>query len=105
VAAVVVRVLVTTVSVAAFTALGRTLGVFSPVERPAEAHQRRHRDHLSQAIERVVVCVAQPASELRAELLTAALTPRVSSLCVAVVLLRSWHQVHHLLSFCSRFRS
>ena len=94
----VMRVIVTTRSVAVVAALGRTFGVLGPFEGPVQAHQRRHRDRADQAIDRVLVGFAQAAGKLRSEFLPPALTPGVSPLGVAVVLLRSWHQVVHPLS-------
>ena len=94
----VMRVVATSWPVAVIAALGRTLGVLGPFEGPVQAHQRRHRDRADQTIDRVVVGFAQAAGELRSEFLASTLTPGVSPLGVAVVLLRSWHQVVHPLS-------
>jgi hypothetical protein len=80
-------------AVPALAPLGGTLGVLGPFEGSAESHQSRHREHVDQSIERLIVGVAKAHRNGVAHLAGPPLAPGSSPVGVVVVLLRSWHVV------------
>jgi len=72
--------------------------MLGPFEGSAQSHQSRHREHVDEPIERLVVRFAQAHCKRVTHLAGAALAPGAGPIGVVVVLLRSWHVVCHLLS-------